>query len=77
MRIGSRVTIKSTFSDYYNLTGVIVQEHPSKDPTNFRYHVAFDQTELRKARRPEIVLKSKSSTVYFLVTELELVNVPT
>jgi hypothetical protein len=77
MKVGSRVTIKTTCSDYYGLTGVMVKEYPSKDPANFRYNVAFDQTELRKSPRPDRVLKAKSYTIYFMVNELEPVNVAT
>jgi hypothetical protein len=67
---GNRVIVKASYSDYFDLVGVVVG-NPSKD----RYHVSFDQTELRKARRPEIVLKSKSNVVYFTINELESVNV--
>jgi hypothetical protein len=73
LTLGTKVTIKTLSSDYYGLTGLVVQEFPSRDPTNVRYYVAFDQTELRKAKRPEIVLKSKSNIVYFAVNELEKV----
>lgn len=77
IKIGSRVRITTPSSDYYNLVGVVVKSYPSTQPNNDRFDVTFDQTELRKAARPEIVLKAKS-TIYFMGRELELVeNVPT
>jgi len=75
MKRGSRVKVLNPCSDYSDLIGTIVQEHLSTGLNNDRFSVAFDQTELRKAKRPEIVLKSKSNTVYFMGTELELVRV--
>lgn len=71
--IGSKVRVKTPSSDYHNLEGIAVKQYSSERIDNVRFDVAFSQSMLRTAKRPEIVMKAKN-TIYFVVTELELIG---
>jgi hypothetical protein len=67
-KIGDQLRVTVKCSEYFGLTGELIEVTRFKDSGTLR----FTEAELNKARRPERVLRAKRE-VYFYFTELKRV----
>lgn len=67
--VGSKVKVITEASDYYRLIGTISSVCRTGPPRDIAYIVHFAEIQLKRAKRPQIVLRARN-TVYFYHREL-------